>query len=147
MKRCFRFLAVVFFVVGLVGFSGSGAVSLAGDAGPVLSLGTPLVKVEKKVFVVIMGTGFKPGTEFSMVVMDSSGLQTDIGYALKPEPKADAAGTWATTWDASDFFKAKLIKPGPNKIVVMDAEYVPVAHTVVFFQAAEKKDDKKKDKK
>jgi hypothetical protein len=140
-------LAVVIFVVGLVGFSGSGAVCLAGDAGPVLSLGTPLVKVEKKVSVVIMGVGFKPGTEYSMLVSDSSGLQTDIGYGLKPELKADATGTWATTWDASDFFKEKMIKAGPCKIVVTDAEYVPVAHTVVFFQEAEKKDDKKKDKK
>jgi len=148
MKRCFGCLIAVFFIAGLFGFSAIAPVEcLAGDIGRVVAAGTPLVKIEKKVSVVLMGSGFKPGEELSMLITDASGLITDIGYGLKPEPKADATGTWATTWDASDFFKDKLIKPGPCKIVVTDADYNPVAHTVVFFQAAEKKDDKKKDKK
>ncbi|MEW6671908.1 MAG: hypothetical protein AB1427_09390 [Thermodesulfobacteriota bacterium] len=148
MKRCFGFLVAVFFVIGIVGFSGSSAPCLAGDVGPVVALGTPLVKEGKKVDVVIMGSGFKPGEDVSLLIYDDSGLQTDIGYALKPLPKADETGTWATTWNATDFLKKKIIKPGPCKITAADGEYNPVAHTVVFFQKAEKKDDKgKKDKK
>jgi hypothetical protein len=148
MKKCFGFLIAVFFVVGVIGFSGINTICLAGDAGPVLALGTPLVKADKKAKVVIMGSGFKPDVEYSILITDSAGLQTDIGYGLEPAPKADATGTWGTTWtDAGRFISKKIIKPGPCKITVTDADYNPVAHTVVFFQKVEKKDDKKKDKK
>jgi len=148
MKKCFGFLIAVFFVVGVIGFSGSSTICLAGDTGPVLAMGTPLVKADKKASVVIMGSGFKPGEELSILVTDENGLQTDIGYALKPLPKADATGTWATTWNAGRFVSKKIIGVGPCKITVTDADYNPVAHSVVFFQKVEKKDDKgKKDKK
>ena len=148
MKKCFGFLIAVFFVVGVIGISGINTICLAGDVGPVLAVATPLVKIDKKASVVIMGSGFKPGEELSVLVMDENGLQTDIGYALKPVPKADSTGTWGTTWNAGRFVSKKIIGAGPCKITVTDAEYNPIAHTVVFFQKAEKKDDKgKKDKK
>jgi hypothetical protein len=144
MKRFFGFLVAVFFVVGAIGFSGISSVCLAGDVAPVLALGTPLVKADKKASVVIMGSGFKPGEELAVLVTDENGLQTDIGYALKPVPKPDATGTFATTWNAGRFVSKKIIGVGACKITVTDAEYNPVAHTVVFFQKVEKKDDKKK---
>ena len=147
MKRFFGILVAVSFVVGVIGFSGISSVCLAGDVAPVLALGTPLVKADKKASVVIMGSGFKPGEELAVLVTDENGLQTDIGYALKPVPKADATGTWATTWNAGRFVSKKIIGAGPCKITVTDADYNPIAHSVVFFQKAEKKDDKKKDKK
>lgn len=144
MKKWFGFLTAVLFVVGVIGFSGSHSICLAGDAGPIVALGTPLVKADKKASVVIMGSGFKPGEEVSILVTDASGLQTDIGYGLKPAPKADATGTWGTTWkDAGRFISKKIIGAGPCKITVTDAEYNPVAHTVVFFQKEEKKEKKK----
>ena len=143
MKRCFGFLIAVFFVVSVIGFSGINTICLAGDAGPVLALGTPLVKVSKKAKVIIMGSGFKPGVELSILVTDANGLETDIGYALKPAPKADATGTWATTWNAGRFVSKKIVSAGPCKITVTDANYNPVAHTVVFFQKAAKKAKKK----
>jgi len=142
MKKCFGFLFAVLFVVGIIGSSG---ISLAGDMGPVLALGTPLVKADKKASVVIMGSGFKPGQELSVLVVDENGLQTDIGYALKPVPKPDENGTWATTWNAGRFVSKKIIGAGACKITVTDDEYTPLAHTVVYFQKVEKKD--KKDKK
>ena len=148
MKRCFGFLVALLFVVGVIGFGVTSSVCQAGDVGPVLALGTPLVKADKKASVVIMGSGFKPGEEISILVMDENGLQTDIGYALKPVPKADETGTWGTTWNAGRFVSKKIIGTGPCKIIVTDADYNPLAHTVVFFQKVEKKDkDKKKDKK
>ena len=143
MKKCFGFLIAVFFVVGVIGFSGINTTCLAADVGPVLAVATPLVKIAKKAPVVIMGSGFQPGAEISVLVTDENGLQTDIGYALKPVPKADATGTWATTWDAGRFVSKKIIGAGACKITVTDAEYNPIAHTVVFFEKAEKKEKKK----
>ncbi len=92
-----------------------------------------------------MGTGFKPGQEVRILFVSPDGLQSDIGYALKPAPKPDKAGSWATTWNAGRYVARKLINPqgGGYKIVVADSEYNAIAQTTVFFQAPKKKKKKK----
>jgi len=132
MKKAIGILMALFFVVGIT------SVCLGGDLGPVVSMGTPLVKMagKKTAGVVIMGTGFKPGQEINVLFVTPDGLQSDIGYALKPTPKPDKTGSWATTWSAGRYVARKLVNPkgGAYKIVVSDAEYNPIAHTVVYFQ-------------
>ncbi len=56
MKKVIGSLMALFFIVGIT------SVGFAGDMGPVVSMGTPLVKMagKKTAGVVIMGTGFKP---------------------------------------------------------------------------------------
>ena len=139
MKKLIISLMSLFFVAGITG------VCFAADLGPVVSMGTPLVKMSKKSEVVILGTGFKPGQEINVLFVSPDGLQSDIGYALKPAPKPDQAGSWTTTWAAGRYVDRKLINPkgGAYKIVVTDGEYNPIAHSAVFFQA-EKKEKKKK---
>ena len=44
--------------------------------------------------VKLKGTGFTPGQEVMILIADVDGVQTDIGWALDPEPKADAGGAW-----------------------------------------------------
>lgn len=144
MKRFFGCMIMAILIVGLMGFGRSIVFGpgkcLAADSGPVIMMGTPLVKISKKVNVVIMGSGFKPGQEVTIVITTKDGQQTDIVHALKPAPKADATGTWATTWSADRFVSRKVIPPGPCKITATDDEYNPIAHSVVFFEkAAEKK--------
>ena len=142
MKRLIVSAMTLFFVSGLIG------VCNAADLGPVVTVGTPVVKMAKKAPVVIMGTGFKPGETVNILFVDNEGLQSDVGYAVKPEPTADNSGSWTTTWDAGRYVSKKLVNPkgGAYKIVVADGEYNPIAHTVVFFQPEKKKDkDKKKD--
>lgn len=147
MKRFFGCMFTAILVVSLIGFSGSGTFGpgecLAAD-GPVVMMGTPLVKADKKAKVVIMGSGFKPGQEVTVLITSPEGLQTDIGYALKPAPKADETGTWATTWSAGRFVSKKIVPAGACKITVTDEEYNPIAHSVVFFEKAAKKEKKKK---
>jgi hypothetical protein len=110
-------------------------------------MGTPLVKMagKKTAGVVIMGTGFKPGQEINVLFVSPDGLQSDIGYALKPTPEPDKTGSWTTTWSAARYVARKLVDPkgGAYKIVVADSEYNPIAHTAVFFQAPKKKKKKK----
>ncbi len=141
MKKIFGCMITVILVVGLMGISGSNFLgpneSIAAD--PILATGTPLVKMSKKSKVVIMGSGFKPGQEVRILFTTPDGLQSDIGYALKPIPKADKTGSWATTWSAGRYVGRKLIKGGAYKILATDADYNPIAHTPVFFQAAKKK--------
>ena len=151
MKKLFPSIVAVVFIVGLMGLSGSTflgpRVSIAADQGPVVTLGTPLVKMagKKTAGVVIMGTGFKPGQEIRVLFTTKDGLQSDLGYALKPEPKPDKTGSWTTTWSAGRYVRRKLVDPkgGAYKIVVSDGEYNPIAHTAVFFQAPKKKKKKK----
>jgi hypothetical protein len=141
MKKVISSLMALFFIVGITG------VCLAGDLNPVVSMGTPLVKMagKKTAGVVIMGTGFKPGQEVRILFNTPDGIQSDIGYALKPKPKADKTGSWATTWGAGRYVARKLINPkgGGYKILIVDSEYNPIAYTTVFFQAPKKKKKKK----
>ena len=139
MKKVIGSLIAFFFVMGVTGMC------FATDLGPVVSMGTPLVKMSKKSEVVIMGTGFKPGQEINVLFVGPDGLQSDIGYALKPAPKADKTGSWTTTWAAGRYVDRKLIDPkgGAYKIVVTDNEYNPIAHSAVFFQPEKKKKKKK----
>jgi hypothetical protein len=141
MKKVIGSMIVLFFVFGIT------SVGFASELGPVVSMGTPLVKMagKKTAGVVIMGTGFKPGQEVRVLFVSPDGLQSDIGYALKPAPKPDKAGSWATTWNAGRYVARKLINPkgGGYKILVADSEYNPIAYTTVFFQAPKKKKKKK----
>jgi len=139
MKKVIGSLMALFFVVGVT------AMGFAADLGPMVTMGTPLVKMSKKSEVVIMGTGFKPGQEINVLFVGPDGLQSDIGYALKPAPKPDMTGSWTTTWAAGRYVDRKLIDPkgGAYKIVVTDGEYNPIAHNAVFFQAEKKKKKKK----
>ena len=141
MKKLIGSLMVSFFVVGIT------SLCYASELGPVVSMGTPLVKMagKKTAGVVIMGTGFKPGQEINVLFVTPDGLQSDIGYALKPAPKPDKTGSWRTTWSAGRYVARKLINPngGAYKIVVSDGEYNPIGHTAAFFQAPKKKKKKK----
>ena len=157
MKRIFLTLMVVFLVFGLIGLTGckkktekaaAEKPAVAKGLGPVVVMGTPAVKMagKKTAPVVIMGTGFKPKQEIRILFSTQDGLQSDIGYALKPEPKPNKSGTWGTSWSAGRYVRRKLIKPkgGAYTITAADSDYNPLASTVVTFIAPKKKSKKKK---
>ena len=104
MKKFLGCMTAVFFIFGLMGLTGLSILvpgkCIAAEVGPTLALGTPMVKMSKKSEVVIMGTGFQPGQELVVLFTLQDGNQSDIGYALKPAPKADQTGSFATTWSA-----------------------------------------------
>lgn len=146
MKRFFRCTTAVFLMVCLMGLAGT-SVWVSGkchaaEMGPVLTTATPLVKISKDAEVVIMGTGFKPGQALGILFTAAGGSVANIGIEVKPEAKADKNGSFACTWKAGTYIRRKLIKGGAFKIEVTDADYNPLAHSVVFF--AEEKKDKKK---
>jgi hypothetical protein len=110
--------------------------SAAGQAAPTVELSGP-VKMSKKASVPIQGKGFKPGQAVGIILTDKDGIQTDIGYALKPEPKADEFGNWSTIWKCGDF--GKLVKPDTAyTLTVTDMDYNPLASTTVSFVKADK---------
>ena len=106
--------------------------SVEGPA-PTVEVASP-VKMSKKATTTIKGQGFKPGQEGNLLFTAKDGIESDIGYALEPAPKADESGTWSTTWKCGRFIARKLVLEGKSyKIAVTDAEYNPLAHTFVSF--------------
>lgn len=132
MKKMTKSLTAVFVAVALMGMLAACA-SRSGGMAPEVSVGTSQVKMSKNAEVVITGKGFTPGQEINIVLITSDGVRTDIGYALKPAPKADGSGSWATTWSAGRFVAKKLVKKGANQLVIFDGEYNQLAQGAVVF--------------
>ena len=135
MKKVIVILMALFFYIGIYGCTHL----FAAQSNPVVSMGTPIVKMagKKTAGVVIEGAGFKPGQEIHILFVSKDGLKSDIGYALKPTPKPDKTGSWSTTWKAGRFIAKKLVDPkgGSYKIIVTDKDYIPISETTVLFQA------------
>jgi len=131
MKRGVGLLVVVIFAFMAFGCLNAGGF-LSGDKTPTVEVSGP-VKMVKKATLTIMGKDFKPGQELSIIVTDKNGIPSDIAYALKPEPKADASGAWSTKWECDDFIKRKLVKAGEYTLTVTDADYSPLASTSLSF--------------
>ena len=118
MKTAMVAILTTIWVVALAGVSLIGpSQSIAGEGltvktgpGPVVVVATPRVKMSNKAEVIIMGTGFQPGQEVRLLFTAVDEVQSDIGYALKPEPVAGKTGEWITTWRCGRLIKKKLIK-------------------------------------
>jgi len=144
MKKLTYGLIAGIMIVSLAGFTALlPAKAEAGGLAPKVMVATPNVKMGSKAKITIMGTGFKPGQEVSLLFTDVNGVQSDIGYALKPKPKANKIGAWVTTWSCGRYIKKKLIKAGAYAIIVADSDYNSLAHTPVAFYKAKKKKKKK----
>jgi hypothetical protein len=146
MRKVVYGLIAVIMVFGLVGCATmgtepSGAQQQALSAPtPIVVVASPMVKMDKKAKITIVGTGFQPGQEVSLLFTDVDGVQSDIGYALKPQPKANKIGAWVSTWSCGRYISKKLIKEGAYAITVADSEYNIIAHApVAFYKAKEKK--------
>ena len=96
---------------------------------------SPMVKMSKDAEVTIEGTGFKPGEEIIILYTDPNGVAADIGYALKPEPKADDKGNWSTIWSCGRYVGKKLITEGLTTIIVTDGAYNMLTHASIYFYA------------
>lgn len=140
MKKTIIVPLTLILVIGLFGCANmtggkSSAVS-ASHPAPIVVMGTPMVPLDNKAEAVIMGAGFQPGQEVFLLITDANGIKSDIEYALKPVPKANAAGTWSTTWSCGRYVKKKLVKEGAYVITVTDTKYEPLAHVPVTFYMA-----------
>ncbi|MBW1613045.1 MAG: hypothetical protein JRJ57_03540 [Deltaproteobacteria bacterium] len=137
-------LLIVLAIISLMGFTFATGPALAGDLAAKVMVANPYQKLDNKAKVTIVGTGFKPGQQVSLLFTSADGVQADIGYALKPAPKANKIGSWVTTWSCGRFIKKKLIKKGAYTITVTDSDYNVITHTPVAFYKAKKSKKKKK---
>jgi len=148
MRKVVYGLMAVIMVFGLVGCATMGpgktgaeeGLTAQSKPGPTVVVANPNVKMSKKAMVTVVGAGFQPGQTVSLLFTTTDGVQADIGYALKPKPKANKIGAWVTTWSCGRYVSKKLIKEGAYAITVADSEYNIIAHApVAFYKAKEKK--------
>ena len=132
MRNANRFFIMATLLVAIIGFVGTGFAGAEGK--PTLVVVTPDLDMAKsQTKVKLKGTGFEPGAAVMILFHYGDGITDDVGWALDPEPKADAKGEWATTWDAKRYMQRKLIKEGEYTISVADAEYNELDSKTVKF--------------
>ena len=141
MRKITRFFIFAALIFGIIGFNSTGF--SGGGEAPVLVLDTPVVDLAKETKVKLKGTGFKPGADLMILFTDQDGVPLDIGWALKPEPKADANGEWAATWNAKRYIEKKMIKSGEYTLSVTDADYNELDSKTIKFVGKFKKKKKK----
>jgi len=148
VKKLTGGLMALILVAVLVGGGTTGLVgaSPAGKSEPAstVMVASPILELDKKAQVVIVGAGFEPGQEFRPLFTTMDGVRGDIGYALDPEPVANEIGAWATAWtDYGRYVKKKLVKEGVYTITVTDGEYNFLAYGAVAFYDSEKPEEER----
>jgi len=124
MTKWICWITVFLLMIGL------GASAQAGS--PMLSA-TPMVKMDKKATVSLVGSGFKPGQVLSIVITDRNGITANIGAYLDPKPVANSSGEFFTTWKSGRYISKKLVKDGVTVLKVMDDDYNLLAHASIAF--------------
>jgi hypothetical protein len=133
MKKLLVAMAAMVLIVGLVGCTTFG--SGGSKPAPQLVVVTPEVALSKKATVDLKGLNFTPDQEVALLFTAVDGVMSDIGFAVDPQPVADKAGAWATTWQCGRFVSKKLIKAGTYTIKAADVDYNVLAEANVTFYA------------
>lgn len=105
---------------------GHGSKSRMNVAGP--------AKLDHKGVIEINGKGFQAGMEVFLLFTTEDGVQSDIGYALEPPPRADDGGMWTTKWSYGRFVKKKLIHEGEYILSAVDHDFNPLCKAKIRFQ-------------
>ena len=101
-------------------------------------------KVEyKRGSVFITGSGLKPNQEVGIRVM-MGGVLSDVSYLVKPRPKTDANGTFATVWSLNREIRRKLLEMGKNTLTIVDDDGNELAKGTINFVKAKASKKKKK---
>lgn len=109
----------------------SGCAMNAAQKASITSAGT--APLDKKGSIELSGSGFAPNSDVTLLFTTKDGVESDIGYALKPAPRADDKGNWSTTWSYGRFVKKKLVDAGEYSLVATDDDFSPVTNTSITF--------------
>lgn len=126
-----------FFIMGLgvlvfFGLTGCADKNMKTTAAPEMMI-EGKARLDPKGTVGIRGTHFPPQKEVALLFTTADGVQSDIGYALDPAPKAGKNGMWTTTWSYGRFVKKKLVKDGTYRLTAVDEDYNVICETMVAF--------------
>lgn len=132
MKSFYGLCLIVLMVLVFNGCTGvSSSASQNGPKPQLMVAGK--VKLDKKGTVEITGKGFEPNSEVIFLFTAVDGVQSDIGYALDPLPKAGNSGTLSTKWSYGRYVSKKLVSEGSFTITAADQDYNVLCETSIVF--------------
>jgi hypothetical protein len=129
--RCFAGLLALVFVLGVC--LTAAMAQPAGGSGPSLVASPAAVAIDRKAQIVVMGSGFEPGQEISVLFEDNYGA-----LGVLDEVKANERGSWAMVWTLGRYTRRGIIKEGAFAIMAADSDYNVLASCPVGFVDAKK---------
>ncbi len=132
MKRLITLLAILTLGISVVACKNVETSSAMKQGTAEIIVAGP-VKLENKGVVEVSGKGFNANSKIMVLFTTVDGVESDIGYALKPEPIADASGSWKTEWSYGRFVKKQLVTEGTYSMSVVDEDFNELAKTSVMF--------------
>ncbi|MFC2060499.1 hypothetical protein ACFLTZ_05360 [Chloroflexota bacterium] len=129
MEKLLSVLIAVIIITGIVFGSTAVAISAGNSSNP-----SPQVTIvnpvedgsNKKAWVGIIGSGFTPGQELRLLIVDSKvGAETNIMPRVVPEPiEVNDQGSFEALWTgAGRYFTRGLMDAGVYQFMVTDADY------------------------
>ncbi len=134
-ERLLKTLMVSVLVLSLtLPFGSAFAAGQAAAPRPTISVSSPVMVLDKNAKLVILGSGYRPGQEVTVLFQDALGVLTNV-----PETAvANERGSWAMVWEMKDYVDKKIIGDGVYAIMAADAKYNIFATTAVGFIDASK---------
>ncbi len=90
--------------------------------------------LDKEGVLEISGSGFEANAPVFLLFTTADGVTAEIGYALEPQPTADADGNWSTNWSYGRFVKKKLVAVGDFNMSATDDDFQELATATISFQ-------------
>lgn len=109
---------------------------------PVLRV-APTPVPNKKGVITIAGVGFEPNQELGLRLV-MGGVMSDIRHQVKPTPKTDKTGAFASSWNINR--ELRLLGPGVHTLMAVneDGDVIAQAPLVIDKKAKKSKGKKKK---
>ena len=139
MKKSILIILTLVTLVGLI--AGTSIVVGAAGSSPKLVIADPVAEMDADTVVVILGSGFEPGEEVSLVLSTPEGYKIDIAYALDGEasPVANELGAFVTSWELGRIGSRVMASgrggygDGAYLITATDTDYVALTTVPVAF--------------
>lgn len=108
-------------------------------AAPTLVIApSPILKLDAKTQVTILGSGFAPKQAIRLEITHIDGTRSEITDALEPAPLTNADGAFATRWTVGDYSNSKLAGPQVFQMTATDSEFKVLATTPFGYYDAKK---------
>jgi hypothetical protein len=101
------------------------------------------IPYQRKVRVMIAGSGFEPKQEISLQI-ELGGIPSDISYMLKPAPVPNDFGAFSSEWIVDGEIGGELLSPTAYTLRAEDENGFVLAHAPVVFVPEKKKEEKAK---
>lgn len=109
---------------------------------PVLVVSPTPIPYKRREKVTIAGSGFEPNQEIELHIV-MGGVPSDVSSIVKPDPKPNEYGAFASEWTLNREIRAKLLEPTAYTLEAVDENGTVLAHAPFVLEKVEEKKKKK----